>query len=178
MENSFEKIGTIDYKGSKYASAFIICNFIFFVVLGVLFIILTGSASYNGVKGPWLLLGCLGYILLHEVIHLLFMKLFSSERLHVSVKFPTISVGSNGKFSKWEFIIIALAPVTILGVILIALAVLTARPYMFFFTVLLILNFAGSGGDYLQVFAMRKYPAGTYFQDNSKETVVYKKTNP
>ena len=103
------------------------------------------------------------------------MKFFSKEKLHISIKFPTISVGSNGKFSKSQFMIVALAPVIIWGVILILLMLFSPKEYTFFLTILLILNFAGSGGDYLQVFEMRKYSNDTFFQDSSNETTVYKK---
>ena len=103
------------------------------------------------------------------------MKLFSKESLYLSIKFPTISVGSKGKFSKLQFTIIALAPVTILGAVLILLLVCCPRGYTFLLAILLTLNFAGAGGDYLQVFEMRKYSADTFFQDNSVETTVYKK---
>lgn len=175
MDNTFEKIGVIDYKKSKYANLFTIGSFIFFILIGAVFIVLSNSISNNILKGQWFLLGCLCYIVLHETVHLLFMKLYSKESLYLTIKFPTISVGSKGKFSKIQFIIIALAPVIILGVFLILLIIFCSVGYTFFLTILLILNFAGSGGDYLQVFEMRKYSADTYFQDNSVETTVYKK---
>lgn len=174
MDNAFEKIGVIDYRKSKYANLFIIGSFILFVLIGAVFIVLSGSIFHNNLKGQWFLLGCFGYIVLHETIHLIFMKLFSKEKLHISIKFP-ISVGSNGKFSKSQFIIVVLAPVIILGVILILLMLFSPKEYTFFLTILLILNFAGSGGDYLQVFEMRKYSNDTFFQDSSNETTVYKK---
>ena len=173
--NAFEKIGVIDYRKSKYANLFIIGSFILFVLIGAVFIVLSGSISHNNLKGQWFLLGFFCYIVLHETIHLIFMKLFSREKLCISIKFPTISVGSNGKFSKSQFMIVALAPVIILGVILILLMLFSPKEYTFFLTILLILNFAGSGGDYLQVFEMRKYSNDTFFQDNSNETTIYKK---
>lgn len=173
--NAFEKIGVIDYRKSKYANLFIIGSFILFVLIGAVFIVLSGSISHNNLKGQWFLLGFFCYIVLHETIHLIFMKLFSREKLCISIKFPTISVGSNGKFSKSQFMIVALAPVIILGVILILFMLFSPKEYTFFLTILLILNFAGSGGDYLQVFEMRKYSNDTFFQDNSNETTIYKK---
>ena len=175
MDNAFEKIGVIDYRKSKYANFFIIGSFILFILIGVVFIVLSGSISRNNLKGQWFLLGCFCYIVLHETIHLIFMKFFSKEKLHISIKFPTMSVGSKGKCSKSQFIIVALAPVIILGVILILLMLFSPKEYTFFLTILLILNFAGSGGDYLQVFEMRKYSNDTFFQDSSNETTVYKK---
>lgn len=74
-----------------------------------------------------------------------------------------------------QFTIIALAPVVILGIVLALLIVICPKGYTFFLTFLLILNFAGSGGDYLQAFEMRKYSMDTFFKDNSIETIVYKR---
>ena len=71
--------------------------------------------------------------------------------------------------------IIILAPVVILGIALIACMVLFPKEYTFFFSILLILNFAGSGGDYFQWLKINKYPANTFFQDNSVETLVYQR---
>lgn len=172
---NFEKIGIINYRKSKYANLFIIGSFILFALIGIVFVVLSGLISHNTLKGQWFLLGCFCYIILHESIHLIFMKFFSKGKIHISIKFPTISVGSNGKFNKAQFMIVALAPVIILGVILILLMLFSPKEYTFFLTILLILNFAGSGGDYLQVFEMHKYPNDTFFQDSSDETIIYKK---
>ena len=175
MDNGFRKIGVIDYQKSKYANLFIIGSFVLSISVGAIIIVLSDSTSNNILKGQWILLGCLCYIIIHESVHLIFMKIFSKERLCLSLKLPTISVGSNGKFSKRQFIIIALAPVVILGVVLALLITFCSESYKFVLSILLILNFAGSGGDYLQVFEMRKYSMDTFFQDNSIETSVYKK---
>ncbi len=173
MERNLKKVGTINYKNGKYANAFMIGNFIFFVLLGAIFITLNNSIENNTIKVQWFLLGCFSYIILHEITHLLFMKIFSKEKINISIKFPTISVGSNAKFSKKQFSIIALAPVIILGSILILLILITSKEYTLLWSILLILNFAGSGGDYLQFFKICKYPTNTYFQDNSIETIIF-----
>lgn len=173
MDSRLRKIGTINYKNGKYASVFMVGNFIFFVLVGIVFISLNNLTESNDLKGQWFLLGCFSYIILHEITHLIFMKIFSREKISISIKFPTISVGSNAKFSKKQFSIIALAPVIILGSILILLILFTSKQYTFLWSVLLILNFAGSGGDYLQFLKISKYPTNTYFQDNSNETIIF-----
>ena len=101
------------------------------------------------------------------------MKIFSKEKINISIKFPTISVGSNAKYSKKQFSIIALAPVIILGIILILLILFSSKDYTFLWSILLTLNFAGSGGDFLQFLKISKYPTNTYFQDTSNETIVF-----
>lgn len=173
MSRVLKRVGTINYKNGKYANVFMIVNFIFFVLIGIIVISLNNLIESNTIKGQWFLLGCICYIILHETTHLIFMKLFSREKINISVKFPTISVGSSAKFNKMQFIIIALAPVVILGCILLLLIIFTPKNYTFLWTILLILNFAGSGGDYMQFFKVRKYHRNTYFQDNSNETVIY-----
>jgi len=112
-------------------------------------------------------------MILHEIIHLIFIKIFFKEKINISIEFPTISVGSNAKYSKKQFSIIAIAPVIILGSILILLMLFTSKQYTFLWSILLILNFAGSGGDYLQYLEIRKYSDSTYFQDTSVETIIY-----
>ena len=173
MDKNFKKIGTINYKNGKYANVFMIGNFIFFVLIGIVFIILNNSVENNIIKGQWFLLGCILYIILHEITHLIFMKIFSKEKINISIKFPTISVGSNAEYSKKQFSIIALAPVIILGIILILLILFSSKDYTFLWSILLTLNFAGSGGDFLQFLKISKYPTNTYFQDTSNETIVF-----
>ncbi len=173
MDKNFKKIGTINYKNGKYANVFMIGNFIFFVLIGIVFIILNNSVENNTIKSQWFLLGCILYIILHEITHLIFMKIFSKEKINISIKFPTISVGSNAKYSKKQFSIIALAPVIILGIILILLILFSQKDYTFLWSILLTLNFAGSGGDFLQFLKISKYPTNTYFQDTSNETIVF-----
>ena len=173
MVKNFKKIGTINYKNGKYANVFMIGNFIFFVLIGIVFIILNNSVENNTIKSQWFLLGCILYIILHEITHLIFMKIFSKEKINISIKFPTISVGSNAKYSKKQFSIIALAPVIILGIILILLILFSSKDYTFLWSILLTLNFAGSGGDFLQFLKISKYPTNTYFQDTSNETIVF-----
>ena len=45
MDNTFQKIGVINYKQSKYATLFIMGSFIFFVFIGAVLIVLSGSVD-------------------------------------------------------------------------------------------------------------------------------------
>lgn len=173
MHKKLKEVGRINYKNGKNANAFIMGNFIFFVIIGIAFIYLNNSIKNNNIEYQWIILGCFIYMILHEITHLIFIKIFSKEKISISFKFPTISVGSNAKFSKKHFSIIALAPVTILGFILILLILWTSKEYTFLLSIILILNFAGSGGDFLQFIKIRKYSNNTYFQDTSIETIIY-----
>ena len=63
MDNGFRKIGVIDYQKSKYANLFIIGSFVLSISVGAIIIVLSDSTSNNILKGQWILLGCLCYIL-------------------------------------------------------------------------------------------------------------------
>ena len=149
---------SIEYKKSRENSSFILT-----VITAVfLYVVVIYNVFYSIID-----------IRIHEITHLIFMKIFSKEKINISIKFPTISVGSNAKYSKKQFSIIALAPVIILGIILILLILFSSKDYTFLWSILLTLNFAGSGEDFLQFLKISKYPTNTYFQDTSNETIVF-----
>ena len=121
----------------------------------------------------WIIAACVIYMILHEVIHLLFMMIFSGRKLRISFFFPAVSVSCEGFFSRKQFIAIAAAPVLILGIILFLLLLLFPDRYTFLFSILLTLNTAVSGGDFLQIFQALKYPKNALFHDCGDETEVY-----
>lgn len=121
---------------------------------------------------PWkIILSIIGFILVHELIHIFFMTVFAKGKIKVKVKFPTIAVGSDAYFNKCQYIIIALAPVFILG-ILTSIAYFLFS-YKFLFTILLIFNFASASGDYLLTFYALKQKKNSFFVDTAKETLIY-----
>lgn len=113
------------------------------------------------------------YMSLHELTHTLFIKIFSGSLPSFRIRFLFLSVGSEAVFKRSEFIVIALAPVLLWGALLIIL--LFVIPERFFLSIfaLVIVNFAGSGGDYVQAYIAFNSPAHTLFQDNGKETTLF-----
>ena len=91
----------------------------------------------------------------------------------LSLALPSVSVSCDGLFPRKQFIAIASAPVLILGIILILLLLLMPEGYAFLISILLTLNAAGSGGDFLQIFHALRTPRTALFQDRGDETAVY-----
>ena len=113
------------------------------------------------------------YMALHETMHAVFIKIFSRSRPAYRIRFPFLSVGSEAYFNRRSFIVIALAPVTIWGAALISLLALVPNPLFLSVYILMIVNFAGSAGDYIQAYIALTSPADTLFQDNGKATALY-----
>lgn len=116
---------------------------------------------------------CAVYMIMHELIHGIFMKLLSGVRPKYFARFPFLCTGSEAYFNKRSFGIVALAPVVIWGILLCAMLALLPTDYFLSIYIVTALNFAGAAGDYFQVFAISKLSPMALIQDNGKETKVF-----
>ena len=145
--------------------------FLLMAGLGVGLIFLTKTYAKNTVPIWAIVLSVIGFIVVHELIHIVFMTFFSKGNVNVKVKFPTVAVGSDAYFNKTQYIIIALAPVVVLG--LGSLICLWTLPYKFLFAIMLTLNFATASGDYVLTWYALRQEKNTYFVDKAENTLVY-----
>jgi len=116
---------------------------------------------------------CAVYMIAHELIHGVFLRLFSGVKPKYFARFPFLCTGNEAYFNKRSFSIVALAPVIIWGVILLAMLALLPADYFLSIYIVTALNFAGAAGDYFQVFAISKLSPAALIQDNGKETKVF-----
>ncbi|NLI54685.1 MAG: DUF3267 domain-containing protein [Clostridiales bacterium] len=94
-----------------------------------------------------LLIGILLYMVLHEVVHGVFMKAFSGRKPRYGYTGFYAYAGSDALFDRTQYMIIAFAPVVILGLLL---AVLTAAFYeaaFWYLYIIQIVNLSGAAGD-------------------------------
>lgn len=166
-------IGTIRYGNSVQGKVFMAAFFVLSALAGITIIISKDLSDTNTVGAVWVVVSCVIYMILHEGLHLLFMRMFSAVKPRISFVFPAVSVSCDGLFTRRKFIAIAAAPVLILGIVLFLLLLLLPGGYAFPISILLTLNAAASGGDFLQIFHALKYPKGALFQDRGDETAVY-----
>ena len=116
---------------------------------------------------------CVVYMAVHELTHAVLLWAFSRVRPTVALRIPYLAVGGRGYLNRRSFVIVALAPVTLWGIVLVTL--LFALPSQFFLPVYVVtvLNFAGSSGDYFQAYAVARLPGNALIQDDGKTTTVY-----
>ena len=170
QNKNFTKIGSFSVNDKTPQLALSII-FLLIAGVGAGIIFLTKAYKNNTVPVWIIILSVIGFIVVHELIHIIFMSIFSKGKINVSVKFPTIAVGSDAYFNKSQYIIIALAPVVILGIMCsVGLLLLS---YKFLFALLLALNFATATGDYILTFYALKQKTNTYFVDKAEKTLLY-----
>ena len=95
-----------------------------------------------------LFVGIVVYMVVHELIHGVFMKAFSGRKPHYGFTGLYAYAGSDALFGRTQYLVIAFAPVVILGVVL---AVLTAAFYetaFWRFFIIQIVNLSGAAGDF------------------------------
>ena len=168
-----ERIGTIRYGSSIRGKIFMTVFFALSALIGIAIIISEELVDTSTVGILWVIVSCVIYMVLHEGLHLFFMRMFLGRKLRISFAFPSVSVSCEGLFTRKQFIAIDSAPVLILGITLILLLLLMPEGYAFLISILLTLNTAVSGGDFLQIFHALRYPRAALFQDRGDETAVY-----
>lgn len=95
----------------------------------------------------FLVIGVIAYMIFHELIHGVFMKAFSGRKPYYGFTGLYAYAGSDAFFARKQYLVIAFAPVVILGVII---AVLTTAFYETAFWPLYliqIVNLSGAAGD-------------------------------
>lgn len=167
---TFKEVGSFSVNDKKPQTVLSVI-FLLIAGLGVGVIFLTKVYENNTVPVWVIILSVIGFIVIHELTHIIFMSIFSKGKVHVSIKFPTIAVGSNAYFSKKQYIVIALAPFFVLGIT--SLICLLLLPYKLLFSLLLILNFATASGDYILTYYAFKQKKNIYFVDTAEKTMLY-----
>ncbi len=120
-------------------------------------------------------LGSLLYIILHELTHGIFMLAFSGVKPNFGFTGAYAYAGSEVYFCKAHYLVIALAPVVLLGIVL---AVLTAvLPEYWFWPIyfIQIVNLSGAAGDLYVTCRFLRLPKDILVQDTGIAMTVFLK---
>jgi len=104
-------------------------------------------------------IGCLVYIPLHELVHGLFIRIYSGRRAKYGFTLMYAYAGSDAWFAKGPYIVIALAPVVLWGIVLAAIQSLVPLSWFWVVYFIQIVNLSGAAGDlYVFVRLLREKP--------------------
>lgn len=133
------------------------------------------AGGVGSLCGKWAVYlgGYVAYIILHEAVHGIVMRRFCRAKVKFGFTGLYAYAGSAGYYCRRHYIIIALAPVVVWGVVL---AVLNAVvPLDWFYVVYFIQagNIGGAAGDMYVTWRMMKMPKDILVQDMGISMTVY-----
>jgi hypothetical protein len=117
--------------------------------------------------------GVILYMVLHELIHGVFMKSFSGMKPRYGFTGLYAYAGSDALFGRTQYLVIAFAPVVILGVVL---AVLTAAFYetaFWYLYIIQIVNLSGAAGDLYVGFLIARSNKDVMVRDTGTDMTFY-----
>ncbi len=123
-----------------------------------------------------MLAGTGAYIVLHELVHGIFMKAFSGVKPRYGFTLMYAYAGSTAYFNKKSYITIALAPVVIWGIVLGVLCAFVPEGWFWVFYFIQITNLSGAAGDAYVTYKMLTLPKDILVNDTGVAMTVYGKT--
>jgi hypothetical protein len=117
------------------------------------------------------------YIILHEAIHGLFMKKLGHVTPHFGFKgFMYAYAASTAFFDKRSYLIIVLAPIVLLGIVLVVINLIVPATWFWFVYIIQVVNVAGAAGDIYVMNVIRKAPANLLVNDAGVSMIIYTTT--
>ncbi len=120
--------------------------------------------------------GMLVYIVLHEGIHGIFIKFFTGENPSFGIKLSKgmAYAGSTWYFKKWPYIIIALSPIVIWGVVLSLWLGDIPPQYYWYLYMIQIFNITGGAGDLFVTCRILSMPKEILIKDTGMAMEIYR----
>lgn len=150
------------------------------VIPAVFFVPFSTSLSFNGEiieVVRWLSLAVLSvlYIVLHEVVHGVAMKLCGTKKVKYGFTGLYAFAGSDDFYNKKAYIFIALAPVVLWGVVLAVVNFFVPIEWFWVVYLIQIYNLSGAAGDYYVTAKFSRLPKDIIIKDNGVSMTVYTK---
>ncbi len=125
----------------------------------------------------FIVIGLFIFIIVHELIHGLFIKIFSGKKANYKFSFFYASAGASDRyFDKTSYIIIALSPVIIITTFLMILINLTPSSLYNGILLVLALNISGAIGDFYISAIVLTQENNILIRDNGESMHFYTKT--
>ncbi len=142
------------------------------VPISALFDMSSGLGAY-ALRFGILLVGMVLYIILHELVHGIFMKALSGVKPRYGFTVIYAYAGSDAYFNKKSYILIALAPVVIWGAVLGVLNALVPTSWFWVVYLIQMVNLSGAGGDIYVTFKFSRLPRDILVRDTGVAMTVF-----
>ncbi|MBA4348152.1 MAG: hypothetical protein C0413_04810 [Clostridiales bacterium] len=121
----------------------------------------------------FMVIGIVVYMILHEIIHGVFMKAFSGLKPHYGFTGLYAYAGSDALFNRKQYLIIAFAPVVILGIILAVLIAAFYETAFWSLYLIQVVNLSGAAGDFYVGYLIARYGNDVLVCDTGTDMAVY-----
>ena len=186
LPENYEELLTVDLQKNKklaiivngiavLISVLMVVPMCFAVPFRALFDMSDGLAAY-AIRFGVLLIGIFAYIILHEAVHGIVMKAFGARKLRFGFTGLYAFAGSEyDYFGKWQYLVIALAPVVLFGVLFALLQALlpVSAAWLWIIYFLQIINVSGAAGDLFVTVRFLSLPRTILVRDTGVAMTVY-----
>ena len=145
---------------------------LFFVPFSALFDMSAGLGAY-ALRFAVLLVGMVLYIILHELVHGIFMRAISGVGVRYGFTGMYAYAGSDAYFGKAAYLLIALAPVVIWGVVLAVICPFLPAEWFWVVYLIQVVNLSGAGGDIYVTFKFCRLPRDILVRDTGVAMTVF-----
>lgn len=146
----------------------------FHISIATLFDMEKGLGAYS-LRFAALLILNLIYIILHELVHGITMKICGTKKVKYGFTGIYAFAGSSDYYDKRNYIIIALAPVVLWGIVLGIINAFVPEDWFWVVYLIQIANISGAAGDMYVTAKFSKMPKDILVTDNGVEMKVYSK---
>lgn len=134
----------------------------------------------NGLKNYIIRFACLlgllvVYMILHELVHGITMKIAGTKKVKYGFTGLYAFAGSDDYYDKTTYIIIALAPIVVLGTVLAVINAFVPENWFWVVYFIQLSNISGAAGDLYVSFKFMKLPKDILVKDSGVGMTVYSK---
>ena len=155
-------------------AAVLVVPMAFWVPIQTLFDMSQGLGAY-ALRFGVLLVGSIVYIVLHELTHGIAMKLCGTKKIQYGFTGAFAYAGSKDYYNKKDYILIALAPIVVLGAVLLVIQLLVSVQWFWVIWWIQVSNLSGAAGDLFVSFKFSRMPKDILVQDYGLGMQVFSK---
>ena len=143
------------------------------MVIAAVFVPLSRYFAFKLSRLLTLCVGYIAYMVLHELVHGIAMRCFSSAKVKYGFTGMYAFAGSDAYYCRKHYVIIALAPIVVWGIVLGILNFLVPMNWFYVVYLLQIGNISGAAGDLYVSWRFRKLPQDILIRDTGVAMTVF-----
>lgn len=185
LPNGYREIYSVNLQKDKKTAVFV--NLLAFFIMAVLTVpmcfVIPFTALFDMERGfsaycarfAILLIGIIAYMILHELVHGIAMKACGTKKINYGFTGMYAFAGSDDYYDKTSYIVIALAPVVVWGIVLAVINALVPREWFWVAYLIQVFNVSGAAGDFYVTVRFLTFPKDILVRDSGIGMTVYSK---